>query len=246
VPRLLERANERRKTRAAIRRDRRLPIRSRVARLRSAHSYRTVLLFIIATFLFAELAGDASWTTSVLLLLQSGTLAAAMWTSGLARADSKLLLAQLALGIALAIAAPLSGGNSFLGAAGIVSGVLAIATIGVIAVGVIDQAEVNAQSVTGAICIYLLLGILFMFFYSAVALIESGDFFAQATDGTRSVRLYFSYVTLVTLGYGDYTAAAQPARSFAIAESLLGQLYLVTVVALLVGRIRAPAREPTG
>jgi hypothetical protein len=238
MPRVLERASERRKERAATRASRRLPIRSRVARLRSAHSYRTVLYFILATFLFAELSGDGSWTTSVLLLLQSGTLAAAMWTSGLARADSKLLLAQLAIGIALAIVAPLTGGNSMLGAAGIVSGVLAIATIGVIAIGVIDQAEVNAQSVTGAICIYLLLGVLFMFFYSAIALLGSGDFFAQGTDGTRSLRLYFSYVTLVTLGYGDYTASGNLGRTLAIVEALIGQLYLVTVVALLVSRVQ--------
>jgi hypothetical protein len=222
---------------------RRLPIRSRVSRLRSAHSYRTVLFFILATFLFAELSGDASWTTSVLLLLQSGTLAAAMWTSGLARADSTLLLAQLAIGVALAIAAPLTGGSSTLGAAGIVSGVLAVATIAVIALGVIDQAEVNAQSVTGAICIYLLLGILFMFLYSAIALIGSGDFFFQGTDGTRSLRLYFSYVTLVTLGYGDYTAAGNLGRSLAIVEALIGQLYLVTVVALLVSRVQSRPRS---
>ena len=238
MPRLLERATERRKERAATRKSRRLPIRSRVARLRSAHSYRSVLLCIIATFLFAELAGDASWTSSVLLLLQSATLALAMWTSGMARADSKLLLAELSLGIGLAIAAPLTGGDRILGAAGIVSGVLAIATIVVIAVGVIDQAEVNAQSVTGAICIYLLLGITFLFFYSAIALLGSGDFFAQGTDGTRSLRLYFSYVTLVTLGYGDYTAGGNLGRTLAIVEALVGQLYLVTVVALLVSRVQ--------
>src|SRR5262245_46817481 len=243
MPRLLDRANERRNTRAATRKERRLPIRSRVARLRSAHSYRSVLLLILATFLFVELSGDASWTTSVLLLLQSATLAAAMWTSGMARADSTLLLAQLAIAIALAFIAPITGGDSILGAAGIVSGVLAIATIVVIAVGVVDQAEVNAQSVTGAICIYLLLGILFMFFYSAIALLGNGDFFAQGTDGTRSLRLYFSYVTLVTLGYGDYTAAGNLGRTLAIVEALIGQLYLVTVVALLVSRVQGRPKD---
>jgi len=242
VPRLLEQANERRKSRAAARRSRRLPFRSRVARLRSAHSYRSVLVLILVTFAFAELAGDGKWTTSALLLLQSATLATAMWTSGMARADSKLLLAQLALAVALAIAAPIASGDSVVGSAGIVSGVLAIATIAVIAVGVIDQAEVNAQSVTGAICIYLLLGILFMFFYGAIALLGSGDFFHQGTDGTRSIRLYFSYVTLVTLGYGDYTPAGNLGRTLAIVEALIGQLYLVTVVALLVSRVQ---RKPS-
>jgi len=47
-----------------------------------------------------------------------------------------------------------------------------------------------------------------------------------------------SYVTLATLGYGDYTPAGTTARMMAVTEALLGQLYLVTVVALVVGRLR--------
>jgi hypothetical protein len=72
--------------------------------------------------------------------------------------------------------------------------------------------------------------------------VGSGDFFAQGTDGTRSLRLYFSFVTLATLGYGDYTPAHELGRTLAIVEALFGQLYLVTVIALLVSRMRG--REP--
>ena len=64
--------------------------------------------------------------------------------------------------------------------------------------------------------------------------------------GSRVERLRASrYVTLATLGYGDYTAAAQPGRSFSVVEALLGQLYLVTIVALLVGRFGQPKPERT-
>jgi hypothetical protein len=66
----------------------------------------------------------------------------------------------------------------------------------------------------------------------------SGDFFAQGTDGTRSLRLYFSFVTLATLGYGDYTAAGELGRTIAVVEALVGQLYLVTVIAVLVSRMQ--------
>ena len=61
--------------------------------------------------------------------------------------------------------------------------------------------------------------------------------------GTRSLFLYFSYVTMLTLGYGDYTPANQVGKTFAVMEALFGQLYLVTVVAVLVssfGRRRGP------
>ena len=71
-----------------------------------------------------------------------------------------------------------------------------------------------------------------------MAAVSSADFFAQGTDGTRSLRLYFSFVTLATLGYGDYTPAHELSRTLAIVEALFGQLYLVTVIALLVSRIR--------
>jgi hypothetical protein len=64
----------------------------------------------------------------------------------------------------------------------------------------------------------------------------SAPFFAQGTDGTLSTRLYFSYVTLATLGYGDYTAAGDFGRTVSVVEAMLGQLYLVTVIALLVGQ----------
>jgi hypothetical protein len=139
----------------------------------------------------------------------------------------------------------LSGGEVLAGVVGLVSGFLIVATIATIALGVVDQHEVNAQSVTGAICVYLLAGLMFLFLYSACAQIGTGDFFAQGTDGTRSVRLYFSFVTLATLGYGDYTAAGTFGRTASVVEAIMGQLYLVTVVALLVGQLVGRRRLPS-
>jgi Ion channel len=214
-----------------------------VTRLHATHSYRIVLLLIAASFVFASLASDAAWTASVLLVLEAATLAAAVWTSGLARANSMPLVALVVAAPLTALALPFSDRTWVVGAAGIVSGALVVGTIGAIAIGVIDQDEVNAQSVTGAICIYLLFGILFLFLYGAVALLGSGSFFAQGTDGTRALRLYFSFVTLATLGYGDYTPAAELGHTLAVLEALIGQLYLVTVLALLVSRLRGRAGD---
>ncbi len=221
---------------------RRAGLRSRVARLHATHSYRTVLALIAATFIFASVAPDDPWTTAVLLVLQSAMLFAAVWTSGIARTDSLPLIALLSAATVLAVSLLFSDRPGLLGAAGIVSGCLAFGTGVAVAVGVIDQDDVNVQSVTGAVCIYLLFGILFLFLYNALALLGSGDFFVQGTDGTRSTRIYFSYVTLATLGYGDYTPAGEAGRTLAVLEALLGQLYLVTVLALLVSRMRGAAR----
>ena len=235
MPRLLERA---RVESAAPQEGRRRPLRSRVARLHAAHSYRSVLGLILVTFLFAATAGDEPWTVSVLLVLMAGTLAAAIWTSGIARADSKGMLALMAAAVVLAVVLLVTSPQDLQGSIGIVSGVLVLGTIVAIARGVVDQNEVNQQSITGAVCIYLLFGILFMFVYTACAQIGNGFFFAQGTDGTRALRLYFSYVTLATLGYGDYTPAGNLGHMLAIVEALFGQLYLVTVLALLVSRLQ--------
>jgi len=209
---------------------------SRLARLRASHSFRLVLLLVVVTFVFTSAAPDEGWPRSVLVLLQCATLIAALWTSGLGR-DRAAIWALAVISLTVAIVQLLVGGTTLSGIAGILNMLLVAATIVVIAIGVIDQGEVNRQSITGAICIYVLLGICFTFIYAAAAELGSGPFFAQGTDGTLSLQLYFSYVTLATLGYGDYTAAGTFGHTMAISEALLGQLYLVTVVALLVGNL---------
>ena len=78
----------------------------------------------------------------------------------------------------------------------------------------------------------------FIFIYTVVAVTGDGPFFAQGTDGTLPLRLYYSFVTLATVGYGDYTAASNLGHALSVSEALLGQLYLVTIVGVLVGRMR--------
>ena len=211
---------------------------ARVARVRASHSYGLVLALIVVSFVFMSVAPDGTWADSFLLLLQSITLVTALWTSGVARTDSTLSLSLVALASLTALGLLIFGGNGFAGAVGILSGVLTVATIGTVALGVVDQGEANVQAVTGAVCVYVLIGLVFVFLYGAIAKLGSGNFFAQGTDGTRSLRLYFSFVTLATLGYGDYTPAGSLGRTLAVVEALFGQLYLVTVIAVLVSRMR--------
>ena len=216
----------------------------RVARVRASHSYGLVLALIVVVFVFTSVAPNSDWADSTLVLLQAATLVMALYTSGLAEADSKFSLALVALSAASAVALLVFGGNGFAALVGILSGVLTVATIAAVALGVVDQGEANVKAVTGAVCVYVLIGLLFVFLYGVLATLGSGDFFAQGTDGTRSLRLYFSFVTLATLGYGDYTAAGELGRTLAVVEALFGQLYLVTVIAVLVSRMRSRGPRP--
>ena len=219
------------------RRNRPRALGSRASRLRASHSYGIVLLLIIASFLFAALAPDDSWTVGVLLLAYAAILAAALWTSGFTGVDFRYRAGLVALAAGVAVLELIVGGNRLYGFAAILTGVLIVAAIVVIALGVTDQRGVNAQSVRGAICVYLLIGLCFVFVYGAVAALGDAPFFAQGSDGDRALRTYFSFVTLATLGYGDYTPGTDFGHALAIIEALAGQLYLVTVVALLVSRI---------
>jgi Ion channel len=221
------------------------PLLRRVVEHRAGRSFGTVLVLIVVSFAFAATAPDDAWTTAVLVVLQALTLIAAIWTSGLARTRSWLLfgLTMLAIAIALAVVAPVLSGADLLGAVGLVSGLLIICVVVVIVRSIALSPEVSAETILGAICVYLSIGMIFLFVYGAVAAIGSSPFFAQAGDGTRALRLYFSYVTLATLGYGDYTPATNLGHMLAVVEALLGQIYLVTVVALLVARLRVRPRE---
>ena len=100
----------------------------------------------------------------------------------------------------------------------------------------------STRTLSGVLAIYLLLGMFFSFLDGAVEAIGNDSFFVGITDPDRSDFLYFSYVTLSTVGYGDLVAATDVGRALAVSEALIGQIYLVTVVALIVSNLRPGAR----
>jgi Ion channel len=216
---------------------------SRVARLRASHSYGAVLSLVAASFVFIAAAPDSDWALSVLVLLQCATLLLALLTSGLGQDKRPAIPLAVIAGVA-ALSVHVFGGDAPGGVVALIDALLVAAAIAVVALGVVDQGEANAQSIMGALCIYLLLGMGFTFVYNAVAMLGDGAFFANGSDGTPFERLYFSYVTLATLGYGDYTAGGTLGRSLAVFEVLLGQLFLVIAVALLVGTLVAARQQP--
>jgi hypothetical protein len=87
------------------------------------------------------------------------------------------------------------------------------------------------------ICIYVVLGMLFASVASAVSAISGSSYFAGRSSANSSDYVYFSFITLATVGYGDLVPALRLGRALAVLEGLMGQLYLVTVVALLVSRL---------
>jgi Ion channel len=217
----------------------------RLQRIRATHSYWAVLGAIFVAFFLAALLPDAPWATSVVVLVLSATLMIAIWTAGWGRAQRSGSTGLAAASTAAATVNFFTQGEALTSLLGVIAGLLTIAIAVVIAAGAVAQGTVNSRSVAGAICVYLLFGMMFMFLYGVLAAVGTTPFFAQGTDGTRPLRFYFSYVTLATLGYGDYTPAGNLGHAFAVLEALIGQLYLVTVVAVVVTRLGRPGRGAT-
>lgn len=216
---------------------------ARFERFHATHSYWAVLVAIFAAFLFTGLAPDTDWATSVLVLLEVVTLVLALRTSGWRVTQSRTVLALVVVGLSASAANLIWEGTALTTALDILTGLVILALGIVVALGALEQGEVNSKSVAGAICVYILLGMVFLYIYGLIAVLGHGPFFAQGTDGTRALRFYFSYVTLATLGYGDYTPAGNAGHTFAVLEALVGQLFLVTVVAVVVTRVSGSFRR---
>ena len=119
--------------------------------------------------------------------------------------------------------------------------------------GQVSRSEgVTFDSISGAICVYLLLGLIWALLYAAIELTAAGSFAMETAFGevpSRSAHfstfVYYSFSTLTAVGYGDIVPSSSPARVFSWLEAVVGQLYLAILIARLVGLhiIAARSRE---
>jgi hypothetical protein len=205
------------------------------------HRYGVVLLLILCSLVFLLAAPDDDWARLVAIALQGATLVLALYASEARPAIARLATVVVGLAV-LGSAAALIGFGELGTTAGRIVSVLLIAlapvaiSIGVVR-GVRTEGVVTLHTMFGVLCIYLLLGMLFASVYGLVGDLQSETFFASGIDPDISDYLYFSFATLTTVGYGDLSAATDLGRSVAITEALIGQIYLVTVVAVIAGNL---------
>jgi hypothetical protein len=102
---------------------------------------------------------------------------------------------------------------------------------------------VTMQSIYGALSAYILVGLMFAAFFGAIGGLGGTDFFVNGEPPNIRTYQYFSFATLTTLGYGDFTAGGSFGRAVAVLEALTGQIFLLTLVARLVSAYRGPARR---
>jgi lysylphosphatidylglycerol synthetase-like protein (DUF2156 family) len=195
--------------------------------------YGLVLILLVVTYVLASALPTANWVGIPLTALQGVTVVVTLAASGTPPRRRRVAIAAATLAVIISLAAALAGGRAG-GVSGLIAAVLLVWALGAIVRRVAGHRQVSVQTLLGAICCYVMFGLIYTFIYEGVARLQTGSFLIPAGSHTLSDYLFFSYTTLTTTGYGDLVPATGLGRALAMLEALSGQLFLVTVVARLV------------
>lgn len=206
-------------------------------------AYGLVLLLTIATFVTLSLLPNEDWARMAGVAMAGFTAVVGLTSSNVRgnRLRNAIFVALLAVamsGLAVGLDARLIGVVSIT----LISGLMFI-TLGTILKRVVMAPTVDFRTILGALTAYTMLGIIFSYVYVATALIQNQPFFIQSSDSRLGDYIFFSYTTLTTTGYGNLLPDGQPGESLAVIEMLMGQIFLVTLIARLVSLWEPGARR---
>ena len=209
--------------------------------------YGLLLITLVASYLLSAVT-HSKWAEAVHVGLVVAIALLAVRHAGLRpRGNAAAIVATVVTAVAAGIGAT-SANTQAEGIASIWNGLVLLLAVVVIIDRVVRLERVTAQSIYAALSSYLLIGLMFTEFFAAINVLVPGPFFADSEPVNGQTLQYFSFTTLTTLGYGDFTAAGNLGRAFAVLEALAGQVFLATLVARLVsayagGRRRPPSGE---
>ncbi len=214
---------------------------------RIGDAYGLVLLLIMVTFAVMMTLPPEGWGGRVAAVATAGiTGVVALTSSDVRPGRVRLAVAVAAAATVLTILAKAIPSEKLLGLALVASSLLLAVAAGTILRRVILSAHhVDFRTILGALSVFTLLGLLFAFLFLAFARFGDQPFFTGQTHPRFSDFLFFSYTTLTTTGYGNLVPASSFGQSFAVVEMLVGQIFLVTLVAALVSLWR-PGRPQAG
>ena len=201
------------------------------------YRYGAVLLIVLTLVVFEIVASAGKLERAIAVGLAGGALivAVATWRAPGRRRG------QLTLLVIVTVAAMVAGI-----AAGVLSAAFAHAAVTLLLLAIpvtlarglqrlVRERGATLHAIAGGLSIYLMLGLLFASVIAFVVDVDSEPYFAQGHDVTNGDRVYFSFTTLTTTGYGDYSPATSVGHALAVLEMLSGQLFLVTVIGVLIG-----------
>jgi Ion channel len=215
----------------------------RPVQARSGPRFGALLLILVFTYLLSAFVSGIA-VDSLQMLLFLAVLLLALRTGRLSRRAFRITAAGLVAGSVVAAALVLADRTG--PGAGVANSwaalVLFLAAV-LIVRRVLAQPEITLQSIYGAVSAYLVLGLMYAAVFAAMNRFGGNTFFANGQHGDTQTFQYFSFITLTTTGYGDFTAAGNSGRAVAVLEAITGQIFLATLVARLVAGFRGSARR---
>jgi hypothetical protein len=200
--------------------------------------YLRLLVAVVALFVVqaAFPAGDVARLLEV--LVAGAALVMAAQLEGHRERSRRIAVVVVAVSLALGGATLVFGGDGDSGGGFLlVNGLLVAAGPVLVFRAIRRHPTVSLSTMLGAVTVYVLVGLFFAMVYRSVLLFDPAAFVSANSGLDPAAMQYFSFVTLTTVGFGDITAVTSIARTLVALEALLGQIYLVTVVALVVGNL---------
>jgi hypothetical protein len=193
-----------------------------------------VLLLITVTYSLA-VAVDESWAPPLVVLVQIVTVWFSLRTSRAARtvriAANVILAATAVIAVLEVSMGDLDDPSPLIFAA---SGLLYLIAPTAVIRHLASRRVVDQETFLGAVATYLMIGMFFAFAYRFLELVQAGPFFGTAGERNMDQVLFFSFTTLTTTGYGNLVPGGNPGQSLAVAEMLIGQLFLITAISKIV------------
>ena len=212
----------------------------------SADSYGLVLLLVLVTYVVSVSFTEAQ-AASIVLVVQLATVWLTLRTS-----RARPVVRRIA-NIVLGLAAVVAVGSFFVHQKGTeLGGIFAVCCLLYLIAPfsilrhLIIRREIDIESLLGAVAAYLLVGMFFAFAYQAAGELGTVPFFGAAGHGSLSEDLFFSFVTLTTVGYGNLVPAANPGQTMAVVEAVLGQLFLVVAVGKVISGFQPRRNDRSG
>ena len=202
---------------------------------RGLGSFAAASALLIILYLVGAGLGDWRWSLLITSPLAAGVLATTLTATGASRRLRLVTAVVAILAFALAVASFATGLDALADPATELSVIYAGAALVAVLRHVLQQRRVTVDMILGAMSAYLLMGIMFAFVYTAIARADPLSFAPPQHPDKGADLFYFSLTTLTTLGYGDVTPATSLVRSISVLQAVLGQAFLVVLVARLVG-----------
>jgi len=203
-----------------------------------------LLILLVFTYLLSAFT-DKVAVSAIQVVLFLGVVLLSLRTGRLRRRTVRVVAIGLLAGTVAATALELADKNGpGGGVANMWTALVLLLSAVLIIRRVLSRPEVTLQSIYGAISAYMILGLMFAAVYAGMSHFGGAahPFFADKEVPSTQHFQYFSFTTLTTLGYGDYTAAQSPGQAIAVIEAMTGQIFLATLVARLVAGFRSASR----